>query len=135
MVGLVPLVYQVGNLFYFSMLGSTLFQVDDIESLKKMSIDEIIENNQYQKVEFDTLVTLDFETWVGDVDKKWSGGDPVYFSEKEGVAVIPLDSEGIRYVIEQSHLEEDEIRKGDLKKLSEFVQQFGSDNLFEIAVF
>ena len=113
------------------MVGSTLIYEPDETKLIGMDIEEL---DEFNIVELDSLITLDFETITQEGGVSWSEGEPVYYSEDSGMAVLRVSEAGLNCVCNYTGAL-DQVKKEDQEKLREFVNKYGNSNVFELATF
>lgn len=113
------------------MIGSTLIHEPDESKLASMDIQSV---DDFNVLELDSLVTLDFETITGEGGVSWSEGEPVQYDEGSGMAILRVSEAGLMYLCSYSG-DLDETQKKDQEKIRQFVKQYGSTGVYELATF
>ena len=114
------------------MFGSTIIVEKDPSRLKTIS--DVEDLTDFVCLELDTLATIDFETIIGNSDKKWTDGTPILFDEDAGMALFNINEEGLLHVLSQgSKLNKEQAQDHD--KLAEFVRTHGSSDIYEFTTF
>ena len=103
--------------------------------LKEMDFEALSDSLSFPKVEFDRLISLDFELMLTDSTESWAEKNPILFNEEAGVVVFGINPIAISLILERREIEQDETIRSDLKKLHDFVAKYGSEHLFEVATF
>lgn len=111
------------------MIGSTLIKEIDIEKLKGFDPESA---GDFLTIELETLLTLDFETKVSEAGLKWSACQPVFFDEERACVLFALTTTGLEFIA-SDNCQLEEHQKQDKALIRKFIQENGSDNIYEFA--
>ena len=115
------------------MIGSTFIHTRDPFRLKKIA-DDIDALDEFDHVNLDELITLDFEEICSSLGTRWSSGQPVVFDEKAGLAIFQVNAEALQKVIgAKNALPPDKV--SDLERLEKLVSEHGYIHIYEMATF
>jgi hypothetical protein len=121
------------------MIGSTIVFIPELPKNKKIFFDKIINQRKFDQIWLDALTSLDFEIINYQTNTSWEGeNNPVLLDEENGAVLIHISQEGLKKVIEFKGTLDNvaiETQQSDIAILKNFIDKFGSDNLYECATF
>ena len=113
------------------MAGSTLIKEDDDEKIRQF---DPASRDEFLTIELDTLKTLDFVIIAGDANQEWAAKDPIFRDEKKGCSLFQVDSAGIEYIASDD-CKMSEKQREDQSAIKKFIEENGSENIYEYATF
>jgi hypothetical protein len=121
------------------MLGSTIVHIPTLPKDRNTLFEKIIEEELYDEISLIKLTTLDFSIINIEKGTSWDApNNPIVFDEENGVVITHINKDGLNTVLNyKGNLEniEPEILIRDIQTLQNFVNQFGTDNLYELVTF
>lgn len=115
------------------MIGSTFIHAVDSSSLAVLA-EDLDRLDEFDLVDLDSMITLDFEEICSVTGVKWAAGEPVIFDEAGGLAVFPVSPSALQQVLRAVQASPAEHRT-DLEALRSFVARVGASNIYELVTF
>lgn len=113
------------------MAGSTLIKEDDADKIKQFNPES---SDGYLTIELDNLKTLDFVIIAGDANQEWAAKDPVFLDAENGCSLFRVDAAGIEFIASDA-CKVGEHQQSDQASIKKFIQENGSNNIYEYATF
>jgi hypothetical protein len=115
------------------MLGSTFIYAPDPSRLALIA-EDLDALDDFDHVNLDALLSLDFELILLPSGAKWSAKEPEVFDEARGVAIARVNPEALRHVIANKRALSEE-QASDVELLEAFAAKHGFDHMYELSTF
>lgn len=115
------------------MIGSTFIHAVDGSSLAVLA-EDLDRLDEFDRVELDSMITLDFEEICSATGVEWAVGEPLIFDEEGGLAVFHVSPRALQQVlcaVEDSPAE----HRTDLEALRSLLARVGVYNIYELTTF
>ena len=113
------------------MAGSIIIHEPNADRLAELDIENL---DDFQVLELDELMTIDFESALADSESSWAEGEPIQYDPESGMALFKVAEEGLSDVLANDNWFDDD-QSEDVEKLKAFISANGTANIYELATF
>jgi hypothetical protein len=116
------------------MNGSTFIHAPEEEALRNIDWKGEPDWSEFRAVDLQMLITLDFSILLAKSNIPWMDGQPIYYDEEGGLAVMKINPMGLTKVLERRGRLDLE-QQPDLDRLRRFLNEYGNEHIYEVAAF
>jgi hypothetical protein len=116
------------------MIGDTFIYAPDVTKIQALQSEGMDALDNFEYVDMEVMLTLDFETLCGPENVEWSAGDPVIFDEEAGLCVLRVSELGLQFVLGGA-FQLDSDQAADVAALRQFVAKHGHAAIYEVSTF
>jgi len=116
------------------MVGSTFLYIPDEDAIDGLDWSDFDAWADFEQVEMDALMTLDFTVLLNGTDLRWGAGEPTYLNEAAGMVVMKIQPFCLATVLRKSDALDPEYQ-ADFERLREFLQAHGLNEIYEVSTF
>ncbi len=113
------------------MTGSMLIKENDAEKIKQFDAEN---SGEFLTLQLASLLTLDFVVIAGDANLEWTSKQPVFRDVDKGCCLFEIDPAGLAHITSED-CKLNAKQQSDQNLIRKFIEENGSDNIYEYATF
>jgi hypothetical protein len=92
------------------------------------------ELDQFDCLELDYMLTLDFEVLTSEAKLSWAAGEPVRSDPAGGLAIFKVNPEGLKHIAQLGSSAERH-HQVDIANVAKFVAEHGTSDIYELTTY